>query len=112
MPRVSHRSPWAIENALGILEESRQRCVTPFLEDEEKGAVAEAMGHALDLAVSVVEGLNEMEPPKPPSPEEVANRAVRAFAGHMATALEELASGMRDIADGRMDQAWHDPWKD
>lgn len=96
--------PWPIANAIACLKDSKDRAPA--------GPDGETIRLAMDYAVSIVESINELKPPTPPTPEEVARRAVQQFAGHMATALEELASGLRDIEVGRDDQDWHNPWED
>lgn len=85
--------PWPIANALGCLRETR---------DREKGDDERSLAVQLSMeyAIEVVKGINSLREPQPPDPAEMARKAVRAFAGDIADALDNLASRMRDIADG------------
>ena len=89
--------PWPIANAIAALEEACDR-ENPA-EDPQR---AETIRLAMDYAIEVVRGINQIREPQPPDPAGEARRAVRQFARAVGDAFRDLGAAFDDIADGRI----------
>jgi hypothetical protein len=87
--------PWPIANAIAALEEARDR-----ESHTDVTGRAETIRLAMNYAIEVVRGINQIREPQPPDPAEEARRAVRQFAREVGNALENFGRAMHDIADG------------
>ncbi len=85
---------WQIDNALAILRNAKKGIND--CHDPDRTDVVNGMNHALDLGISVIEGIKEKTPPMPEPPEVVAHKAVRKFRRTLAEAFREMAYALEE----------------
>jgi hypothetical protein len=96
--------PWPIANALEALKEMRSGAdrtlskqaserTTP---DPVRDAYQDGVDKAMDYAIEVVKGINEVRPPTPPTEEQIAAKAFRTLRHSLADAFREFADALED----------------
>lgn len=105
--------PWPIANAIAGLKELRDRAEAHSHSDDVDPAEAGkqvVIVKAMDYAIEVVKSINRLRPPVPPSPEDMAEKAVREFCKELGCLFKNLGGAFGDIASGDFPENW-DPWK-
>lgn len=95
--KTSKRATWPIDNALGGLREMRDNAQSMIIADPESDLTKIRGSHVLcmNYAIGVVEGINTMKPPAPPTFYEDFLKFTKNFRNALADLLYTVADYIR-----------------